>query len=302
MKRAISIVFALLLFMGAAQGAPPAYTTPTVGGGAGGPLALYCDGPRFLSGFYVRSGYWIDAASIICSRVKGNGKNISLQQETSANIIFEGPGGVRSIGGTAMFGGGGGGPVPLLCDRSDEVVKGVVIQRSPNNFVGYIQPRCASLNYPGEPYNTFAFAGRISSKSPPPVVLDCPFNMAAIGFYGATGVFVDRFGLVCAEMKFLWPGVAIAVSGNWQIWGASIHPDGPHSANSDALRRCGQWDCRVAVSDRGLCIAIARSDFNGVWYGWAYGSDPAPLRATALNECLVWSKSDVCQIIHTNCL
>jgi hypothetical protein len=301
MKRAISIFFALLAFTGAAQGAPETYLTPTVGGGGGDPLALYCDGSRFLGGFYVRSGAWIDAVSIICGRLRGSPGNRNLLQETYANIIYEGPGGPRSVAGTSMWGGEGGGPVPLLCN-ADEVVAGVMIQRSSNNFVGYIQPRCAWLHNPRESLRAGPATGQISSKSPPPIVLDCPSNMAAIGFYGATGLFVDRLGLVCTLM---WPSVAIAVSGDWQAWGASIHYGGKQAADNDAVGRCGQWDCRVVMSGIGRCIAIARGTFNGVWYGWAYGNDPdndlGVLGGRAITECNARSQG-TCQIIHTNCL
>lgn len=302
MKRAISIVFALLLLAGPLRGAPETQLTPTVGGGGGSPLALYCEGSRFLTGLNVRSGAWIDAVGIICGSVQGSHGSRSLVPEPNADIILEGGGGPRSVGGVTIWGGQGGGLGRLRCN-ANEVVAGVRIQRSANNFVGHIQPRCASLNDPGRPLRAGPAAGPISSKSSSPTLLDCPFRTAAVGFYGATGVFVDRFGLLCAEMKIWHTAVAVALSSSdGRIWGASIQSDGKEAADSDAVRRCGKPDCRVVMSGTGRCIAIGRSDFNGVWYGWAYGNNPAPLGAKAIAACEAQSKPGTCKIIHSNCL
>jgi hypothetical protein len=299
MKRTISIVFVLLLFAELSQGARETQLTPTVGGGGGEPLALYCDESRFLTGLNVRSGLWIDAVGIICGRVEGSRRGSrSLVPEPNAGIIWETGGHTRGVGGRSIWGGQGGGLGSLRCN-TDEVVAGVRIQRSANNFVGHIQLRCASLNDPARPLRDGPAAGPGSS----PTLLDCPFRTAAIGFYGARGDYVDRFGLVCAEVKLWQVAVAVAVSaGDGRIWGASIQSDGKEVADSDAVRRCGKPDCRVVLSETGRCIAIGRSDFNGVWYGWAYGNDPTPLGARAIAACEAQSKPGTCKIVHSNCL
>ena len=160
--------------------------TRTVGGGGGEWLRTECDGVRYLAGLQMRYGNWIDAVGINCADAKE----------------YEGKGRLDNPGSTPilMWGGTGGAETNQLCS-TDEVVGGVRIQRSPNNFVGYISVLCASLNNPGRDLREASFrgAGRISDKSPPVETIVCPSGTVAVGIHGATGLYVDRFGLVCVN-------------------------------------------------------------------------------------------------------
>jgi hypothetical protein len=160
--------------------------TRTVGGPGGEWLRTECDG-RYLAGLQLRYGYWIDAVGINCAEAqeyKGEGR---LVNAGSTPIL--------------LWGGTGGAVTNQLCS-TDEVVAGMRIQRSPNNFVGFVSVLCASLNNPARDLREASVsggAGRISDKSPPVEKIVCPPGTVAIGIHGGTGDFVDRLGLVCVD-------------------------------------------------------------------------------------------------------
>jgi hypothetical protein len=164
---------------------PGLQLTPWVGGGGGDALRTECDGFDYLAGVQVRYGNWIDAVGINCA----------TPQEYKGKLSFSGP-----HGKILLWGGPGGGIGNDLCSI-DEGVGGLRIQRSPNNYVGYLAVLCRSLTRLDRapvPTSTGGF-GRISDKSPPAQDIVCPPGMIAVGIHGATGGAVDRIGLVCAH-------------------------------------------------------------------------------------------------------
>ena len=161
--------------------------TRTVGGPGGEWLRTECDGVRYLAGLQLRYGFWIDAVGINCAEAEEHEGQGRLVNPGSTPIL--------------LWGGSGGALTNQLCS-TDEAVAGMRIQRSPNNFVGFVSILCASLNNPSRSLreaDVSGGAGRISDKSPPAETITCPAGKIAVGLHGATGDFVDSLGLVCVD-------------------------------------------------------------------------------------------------------
>lgn len=93
---------------------------------------------------------------------------------------------------------------------------------------------------------------------------------------------------------------AVAVNGRG-AWGASLGLMSRGAAGADAVRRCGNT-CRVVMVGPGRCVAFADSSSGGYWYGHAYGSQPGPVRRTALQGCSAGAPAGTCRIKHVNCV
>jgi hypothetical protein len=213
--------------------------TPMIGGSGGEYLRTECNDGHYLGGLVLRYGNWIDAVSLDC-----------------ANIVeSKGALAVSSLDGGGFFWGGkGGAEAPLLCgggfDGGDALV-GMTVQRSPNNFVGYISILCRPLNNPASkpsPPWPVSGLGRISDKSPPPQSVMCPDGMLAVGIQGSTGTYVDRIGLVCAPQ----PTVAHETIGR----GMEDNSDRPGADYRAVPLGVDPTDCQnLCVSDSGACRA-----------------------------------------------
>jgi len=209
--------------------------TPIVGGNGGEYLHMECNGFDYVAGLAVRYGNWIDAVDINCA----------TPMDYKGKVQFG-----TAHGASAAWGGQGGAEGFELCGI-DEAVGGLRIQRSPNNFVGYIEVLCRSLSdLYGAPhiYGPAGGLGRISDKSPAVQDLICPGGMIAVGIEGATGDFVDRLGLVCS----LAPAVAREVIGSGMEDGTdrpgtdySSTPLGPDPADCQQMCFFGRATCRA---------------------------------------------------------
>jgi hypothetical protein len=158
---------------------------PYVGGSSGEENIVGCDTvqQRYIVGLAFRYGNWIDAFGLICGKLNANAAPYSFQQDGPT---------------TAALGGPGGGPVELRCGP-EEVLAGWWIQRSPNNFVGFVKIRCRNINRLNDPafFPNQMTAGRVSNKVAPASIIDCPSGELAYYVKSATGEFVDRLGLSC---------------------------------------------------------------------------------------------------------
>jgi hypothetical protein len=193
------------------------HLTGTLGGSGGEWLRTECDDGLYLAGFQVRYGNWIDAIGINCATAVNHSGVGRLDNPGSTQIL--------------LWGGQGGGVGNLLCNP-DEAVQGIRVQRSPNNFVGFIGVRCTLLNDPGgRVRNNTPDFGRISDKSPPAQDIDCPIGMIGIGIHGATGNAVDRLGLVCAPAPKFYdqPKVSDQLKHSDGIAGTIKRPIDPNS-------------------------------------------------------------------------
>jgi hypothetical protein len=161
------------------------FATATVGGGGGAALFDQCKVFQgqfdYLRGFEIHSGNWLDNIIIECGKAQEAQGQLQLGQPYASSM---------------QWGGDGGGLGGDLCERN-EGVGGLRLQRSPNNFVGYIALLCRPLDDLSALRRTDRAYGRISDKSPPAQDIACPPGMIAVGISGGYGVYVDRLGLVC---------------------------------------------------------------------------------------------------------
>lgn len=111
---------------------------------------------------------------------------------------------------------------------------------------------------------------------------------------------------VCDDPEAVpWAAVAIDGKGGW---GASIiapSMNGPRSmadsARADAVRRCGA-NCKVVMSGKGRCVAVAQSKSGGYWIGYAYGDNRAVVQGIATRGCADRAPPGSCRLEHVNCL
>lgn len=232
------------------------FATATVGGPGGAALYQECKNFQgsfqFLRALETQSGNRIDAVGIECGRI----------EQSQGQLRFANPTADNPLAADRMWGGSGGGPVIVRCESYNEAVAGLRLQKSPNNFLGFVAPLCRALNDPGSPphiYEESGGVGRISDKSSPWQDVVCPPGMFAIGINGGYGNFVDRLGLVCL------PGPTIAK----ETLGAGMD-DNTNRAWSDyahfTLAKNSAAQCQSAcVAQRDKCRAWAyvREDIQG---------------------------------------
>jgi hypothetical protein len=160
-------------------------TTGTVGGSGGSALYEECGSAQgaidYLQGIRADYGNWIDAVGLICAKPQENRGALSL---------------IQPFATATMWGGRGGTADEDHC-APDEGIGGLRLQRSPNNFVGYIVILCRPLNDLASLHPSGRSFGRISNKSPPIQDVTCPDGMIATALFGGWGVYVDRLGLGC---------------------------------------------------------------------------------------------------------
>jgi hypothetical protein len=222
--------------------------TDTVGGPGGAGLYQECKNFQgkfaFLRGLEVNSGNWIDAVGIECGNI----------EQDQGRLRFTSPATDMPLAADRMWGGNGGSPAIMRCPSDREAVAGLRIQKSPNNFVGFVAPLCRPLDDPNaEPhmYEESGGVGRISDKSPPWQDIVCPPGMLATGINGGYGDYVDRLGLVCLPAP-------LAVH---ETLGAGMD-DNTNRAWSDythfTVPRNGAARCQSACNEqRGKCRAWA---------------------------------------------
>lgn len=159
--------------------------TSTVGGGGGAAMFDQCQTFHgtfdYLRGFELMSGNWIDSIIIECGKAQELQGELRLGKPYTSSMQWGGQTG--ALGGD-------------LCE-SNEGVGGLRLQRSPNNFLGYVALLCRPLNNLGGLRLSDRAYGRISDKSPPAQDVTCPAGMIAVGISGGSGVYIDRLGLVC---------------------------------------------------------------------------------------------------------
>jgi hypothetical protein len=150
--------------------------SPQWGGSGGGSFALVCPaGSPFMSGVTVRRGSWIDKIAANCS--DGAGHN----------------------NGTPFTGGSGGSVTEVRTCNNGDVVVGIAPISATYFHGGYlvcnnlnnVRARNTSTEY------TLALFGGGGNAQP---FYRCPAGNAAIGLYGASGIFVDRAGFICQDV------------------------------------------------------------------------------------------------------
>jgi hypothetical protein len=159
-------------------------TTAAVGGNGGAGLYVECGNFKgtfaYLGGINVEAGNWIDGIAPECAQPQESQGELRLPQPRPTNMW-----------------GGNGGSFGIDACAPDEAVGGLRLQRSPNNFVGYIALLCRPLNDLASVHPTNRSFGRISNKSPPVQDVVCPAGMIGYALFGGYGVYIDRLGLGC---------------------------------------------------------------------------------------------------------
>jgi hypothetical protein len=186
-----SVVAGLLLLVLASAAQADDYL-PTIGGGGGGKFEAHCPPGQLLAGFDLRAGDDVDAIRPLCVTARG-------PRDTS-----------EPAAETTWYGGSGGGPARVVCNRYNPVVTGM--------FVAYEGEETIIVNnihlYCGDTANTqpqndsaaaMFDAPAIDGGAPPfqtfhqgyEITQHCPPGQPATGLHGRSGKWVDAIGLIC---------------------------------------------------------------------------------------------------------
>ncbi|MEO8366343.1 MAG: tachylectin-related carbohydrate-binding protein [Pseudoxanthomonas sp.] len=163
-----------------------------LGGGGGGAFEAHCPAGQLLAGFDLHAGDDVDAIRPLCVTASG-------PRETSAPAA-EGN----------WYGGSGGGPASVACNRYAPVVTGMYVawEGEDTIIVNTIHLFCsdaagrdassdrASAVFDGPeidggapPFQTFHFADQRTQR--------CPQGQVAVGVHGRSGKWLDAIGLIC---------------------------------------------------------------------------------------------------------
>lgn len=155
------------------------------GGGGGGPYQAGCGSGWVLRGLALRTGSWVDSATPICLLTGATG----IDSHVDEKLV------------PPAFGGSGGGPRRIACDRNTavrglRVEHGMVTDRT--RTVTGIELVCGSPDGRG-PWLPQAHTAVYSPSKPKSRVdrLDCPPGLVATGIFGRSGQWLDQIGLVC---------------------------------------------------------------------------------------------------------
>lgn len=162
----------------------PTPDSGTVGGQGGTPFLAECGPGEVLVGLGVRSGSAIDQVNARCAGVNASGS------WTSAPVQRGG-----------VFGGTGGAGQQADCPQNHAVV-GFSGSFGPDAFsdiAGYLQLRCGRLNSSRTTTTDMVAVGGYGLAQSDLASYSCSSGHAAIGIYGASGVYVDRFGITCDQ-------------------------------------------------------------------------------------------------------
>jgi hypothetical protein len=159
--------------------------TPGAGGGGGGPFQASCGSGWMLRGFALRTGSWIDAATPICILTGATGIDSHVDEKLLAQT----------------FGGGGGGPRRIACDRN-AAVRGLQVEHGmatdKTRVVTGVELICGKPDGSGGPLSQPNLVAYSPAKPKSiDVRLSCPPGQVATGVFGRSGQWLDQIGLVC---------------------------------------------------------------------------------------------------------
>ena len=97
------------------------------------------------------------------------------------------------------------------------------------------------------------------------------------------------------------PFGAVAADGKGS-WGYAVAQASEAQARTNALKGCGNANCKVELAGRGTCAAYAQSRANGgYWYGLGLGSSYMGAREAAERGCAKGAPKLACKIQKTFC-
>lgn len=182
-RHALALLLAPLL-------AVPAHAdtrTAGAGGGGGGPFQAGCGSGWVLRGFALRTGSWVDAATPICLLTGAAGIDSHVDEKLMP----------------PAFGGGGGAPRRIACDRN-AAVRGLLVEHGmvtdKTRAVTGVELICGSPDGRGAPLsqpNLFAYSP--AKPKSIDVRLACPAGQVATGIFGRSGQWLDQIGLICGR-------------------------------------------------------------------------------------------------------
>jgi hypothetical protein len=198
-KNLVARVGALVLAIGISAPAAADEVLTAIGGPGGGRFEAHCPPGQVLTGLDLRAGDDVDAIRPLCAAATGP----------------------RDVGASAAegtwYGGNGGGPARVECNRYSPVIHGM--------FVAYEGEKTVVVNnihlYCGEATNTEAPSDAATAMFDAPGITSsglfisfhqadermqrCAPGQVAVGLHGRSGIWVDAIGLICGPS-----GVAVA--------------------------------------------------------------------------------------------
>lgn len=216
-----SVLVAMLVAIVLPGGARADDLLPVIGGDGGGRFEAHCPPGQLLAGIDLHAGDDVDAVRPLCVTPLGPRDTTAPSAENN------------------WYGGSGGGPASVVCNRYNPVVSGLFIGYEGRDtvIVNNIHLYCGDTGNTQPPSDaaTANFdAPTIESGAPPfqrfviseQAIQRCPPGQPAVGLHGRSGKWVDAIGLICGRAPTPAPTDpnAVASIGRIGAGGVSTRP------------------------------------------------------------------------------
>ncbi len=243
-----SFIVAMLVAMVLPGGARADDVLPALGGAGGGKFEAHCPPGQLLAGIDLHAGDDVDAVRPLCVTPQGPRDTTAPTAENN------------------WYGGSGGGPASVVCNRYNPVVSGLFIGYEGRDtvIVNNIHLYCGDTGNTQPPSDaaTARFdAPAIESGAPPfqrfviseQAIQRCPPGQPAVGLHGRSGKWVDAIGLICAPARASADPNAVGSIGRVPTSGAA--PSGPPQSICERAKDARARNSPVATKLEAQCQA-----------------------------------------------